>query len=49
MRSGDEVFLSQVIETAKALGDAFKWTRELSDAEEALYEMTCFESHGQRK
>jgi hypothetical protein len=40
------MFLSQVIDTARALGDAFKWTRELADAEEALYEMTCLESHG---
>ena len=48
MRSQDEVFLSRVVESARALGDAFEWQDELEDADQALYEMTCIGGHGQR-
>ena len=48
MRSNDEIFLSRVLETARALGDAFEWQDELEEAENALMEMTCMDSHGQR-
>ena len=48
MHSQDEVFLGRVLETARALGDAFEWQDELEEADQALYEMTCMLAHGQR-
>ena len=43
VRSNDEVFLGKVLESARALKEAFEWQDELDDAEQVLYEMTCLD------
>lgn len=49
MRNHDEVALSSMIEKARVLGTMYPWQSELDQAEEFLYEITCFEGREECK